>query len=370
MDFEKGAEIKKLIFIVGCLLLTGCATEENVLAETESINANECNQPRALIAVPSIPSENIIMTVRGAIQRGEFGKALVHEHVMADFVGAEKAGPQRYKRDAVVETMLPFLRGIRQRGFTGLVDCTPAYLGRDVEVLRKLAELSDLNIVTNTGYYGAANDKFVPSHAFTETAEQLAGRWAGEWELGIDGTNIRPGFIKIGVDAGPLSEIDRKLVRAAAMAHLKTGLTIACHTGEGQAALSVLETVHSEGVAPSALIIVHADNIADVNVHIQVGQAGAWLGYDNISDKSIEKHVRLIKQMLEAGFTSRILISHDAGWYNVGEADGGRSRIRPYTAISDQLVGALKAAGVSDDKLHMLLVDNPAEAFTVKVRTQ
>lgn len=36
---------------------------------------------------------------------------------------------------------------------------TPAYLGKDPELLLKLSELSGLQIVTKTGYYGARNDK-------------------------------------------------------------------------------------------------------------------------------------------------------------------------------------------------------------------
>jgi phosphotriesterase-related protein len=229
--------------------------------------------------------------------------------------------------------------------------------------LRRLAELTDLHILTNTGYYGAAGDKFVPSHAFTETADQLAKRWIEEWEQGIDGTNIKPGFIKIGVDPGTLSEIDQKLVRAAAKTHLKTGLTIACHTGEAQAALGVLENVRNEGVDPSALIIVHADSISDQNVHFQIAEAGAWVEYDSVNDNSIEKHVRLIKEMLEKGFENQLLLSHDAGWYQVGEPNG--AKVRPYTAISDKLIPALKSAGLGDDVLRKLLVENPAKAFAI-----
>lgn len=90
--------------------------------------------------------------------------------------------------------------------------------------MKRLSEATGLNIITATGYYGAANDRFVPSHAYKETAEELASRWIEEFERGIEGTGIKPGIIKIGVDAGPLSEIDAKLVQAAALTHLKTGL--------------------------------------------------------------------------------------------------------------------------------------------------
>ena len=60
-----------------------------------------------------------------------------------------------------------------------------------------------MNIITNTGYYGARKHVFIPAHAYKESAAQLAGRWAREFERGIDGSKIKPGVIKIGVDTGP-----------------------------------------------------------------------------------------------------------------------------------------------------------------------
>jgi phosphotriesterase-related protein len=220
--------------------------------------------------------------------------------------------------------------------------------------------------LTNTGYYGAAGDKYVPAHAFEESADQLATRWVTEWERGIDDTGIKPGFIKTAVDPGPLSMIDKKLVEAAAKTHLQTGLTIACHTGEGQAALGVLEIVRQEGIDPSALIIVHADSISNQEVHFQLAEASAWVEYDSVSSNSIQRHVRLITAMLEKGFGNRLLLSHDAGWYQVGEPNGGK--IRPYTAISDQLIPALQSAGVDDAVISGLFIDNPGKAFSVQVR--
>lgn len=313
-------------------------------------------------------NQKTIMTVRGPIDATEFGKALAHEHVMVDFIGAARTGRHRYNQDEVVAVILPYVQAVRERGFSGFVDCTPAWLGRDVEVLRRLAELTDMHILTNTGYYGTSEGKYLPSHAFTETAEQLAARWVAEWEAGIEGTGIKPGFIKTSVNKGPLNKTDKKLVRAAAKAHLQTGLTIACHTGEAKAALGVLETVRGEGLSPSALIIVHADGIKKEKVQLKLAEAGVWLEYDGVSDESIKRHVRLIKKMLDGGFGDQLLISHDAGWYWVGEGERGKKKIRPYTTISDKLIPALKSAGVSDAEINKVLVDNPGRAFTISVR--
>ena len=111
-----------------------------------------------------------------------------------------------------------------------------------------------------TSTYGAAQHKYLPAHAFDESAERLAERWTSEWRDGIEGTGIRPGFLKTGVDAGPLSPVDRKLITAAAVCHRRTGLRIHCHTGDGPAAMDILTVLDEQGVSPATFVWVHAQN--------------------------------------------------------------------------------------------------------------
>ena len=60
-----------------------------------------------------------IMTVRGPIPPGLFGMALPHEHVLVDFIGADKTGRHRYDPDDVYRVMLPYLKEARAQGWTG-----------------------------------------------------------------------------------------------------------------------------------------------------------------------------------------------------------------------------------------------------------
>lgn len=308
----------------------------------------------------------MLQTVMGAIPAGKFGFALPHEHILCDFIGADKTSRARWNVEAVIAKIRPYLQQVSARGVTGFVDCTPAYIGRDPRILKQLAEATGLHILTNTGYYGAASDKFLPQHAFTETADQLAARWIGEWEQGIEGTGVKPGFIKIGVDPAEgnpprLSEVDAKLVRAAARAHKRTGLTIASHTVQGLAALEQIKILESEGVSPAHFIYVHADGEPDQSLHFQAAEKGAWVEYDGISADSTERHRTLILPML-AKFPDHLLLSHDAGWVQAGEPD---FKIRDYNAITDTLLPALRKAGVTEAQIHQLTVENPARAFAL-----
>src|SRR5262249_5621927 len=203
---------------------------------------------------------------------------------------------------------LPHLKRVRELGCRTFVECTPAYLGRDPALLKRLAEASGLQVLTNTGYYGAVKGKYLPAHAHTETPDQLAACWLREWKEGIDGTGVWPGFIKIGVDAGPLTAVNRNLVQAAARTHLHSGLTIAAHTGDGAAALDELKVLRDEGVGGSAFVWVHAQNEKDAALHARAAEQGAWIEFDGVGPKTIDRHVELVKTMKLHGHLGRALL--------------------------------------------------------------
>ena len=302
-----------------------------------------------------------VETVLGPVPASDLGTTLVHEHVLVDFVGADRVSRDRYSADEVFRTARPYLDEVKRAGVRTLLDCTPAYLGRDPLLLKRLSEATGLRIVTNTGYYGAADDKFVPAHAWKEDVDALAARWIAESRDGIEGTGIRPGFLKIGVDAGPLSAIDRKLVVAAARTHRATGLTIAVHTGDGAAARGIVAALAEERIAPAAYVWVHAQNEKDRQVHRRLAADGAWISLDGVSERSLDVHVGAVTDLVRAGFLGRVLVSQDAGWYHVGEPGGGA--FRPYTFLFDTFLPALRQAGLSEADTRALTVQNPARAL-------
>jgi phosphotriesterase-related protein len=316
-------------------------------------------------AGPEVVQEQI-MTVQGPISPDQLGLTLPHEHVLVDFIGAQEVDPGRYDQDEAFAVILPHLRRARDLGARTLIECTPDYLGRDPVLLRRLAEASGLQLLTNTGYYGAVEGKYLPAHAHLETADQLANRWDLEWREGIAGTGIRPGFIKISVNSSPLVAVDRKLVQAAGRTHLKSGLTIASHTGSGRAALEELTILREEGVAGQAFIWVHAQSEKDRDFHQQAARQGAWLSFDGLSPTNLQEYLEHLQAMKTAGLLRQVLLSHDAGWYRVGEAGGGT--FRSYETLFQDLLPLLHERGFTDAEIRQLTVENPQQAFTLRVR--
>lgn len=310
--------------------------------------------------------QGIIMTVNGPIASSELGTTLPHEHFLVDFIGADSTGFHRWNKDTVISVVMPILMEAKKMGVKSIIECTPAYLGRDPELLQKLSKASGLNIITNTGYYGAINNKAIPKSVFDENADQIAEKWITEWENGIGSTGIRPGFIKIAVPPDSvLSPFHEKLVRAAARTHLKTGLTINAHTGPFKTALAELNILKSEGVDPSAFIWTHAQ--ADsINTHLIVARMGAWVSLDNVMENNIPYYVAALLNLKKNGLLNRALISHDAGWYDVINPTG--VIFRGYTAIFTHLKPALIQAGFTESDWNQLVQENPKQAYIIRIR--
>ena len=304
-----------------------------------------------------------MMTVAGPITPDQLGTCLTHEHLMSIF-GDEPRYDPNYDEAALFAQVVPYLKHVKQLGAKSIFECTGAYFGRDVRLLQQLTQRSGVQIITNTGYYGAASDRYVPPHAYQESAETIARRWITEFEQGIDGTSVRPGFIKIALDGGPVSEIDAKLVRAAALTHAATGLTIACHTANNpEGAQTALAILKEEGVSPTAWIWTHANKVESFDDLLPAAQAGAWISLDGVrapSEEAFARHVRYLKELKTQNLLSQVLLSHDGNSFPSGGA------IRPFESIFTALLPQLRQAGFSEPDIQQLMVDNPARAFTLE----
>ena len=280
---------------------------------------------------------------------------LVHEHILVDFIGADKVSRERYNADEVFRSAAAKLKVVKALGCVRMLECTPNYLGRDPRLLHRLADSVGLDIWTNTGLYGAGDHKYLPDFVKDESAEQLAKRWIDEANKGVEG--LKPKFIKTGVNEAPLDAIDRKLITAAALTSKETGLTIASHTGgRGPAAVQQLEIVGRVGVNPEKFVWVHAQNEKNHSYHERLASAGAWVEFDGINETSAEWHLECVSWMNDNGLIDRVLISQDSGWWHVGEPNGGV--FKGYAWIYTDFLPV-----VPESLWPILLVANPRRAF-------
>jgi phosphotriesterase-related protein len=153
-----------------------------------------------------------------------------------------------------------------------------------------------------------------------------------------------------------------KVVSAAALTHLQTGLVIASHSGDGVAAMAQLSLLKKHGVPPSAFIWAHAQDEKDTSLHRRAAAEGAWIEFDGISDGSLDQNVSRVLEMNQAGYLHHVLVSQDAGWYHVGEEGGGS--LRGYGLLFARFLPKLRQAGLKENDVRTLINENPRRSLT------
>ena len=281
---------------------------------------------------------------------------------MSNF-GAEPAYAPNYDKRGLYNQVIPYLQKMRTLGVSLLFDCTAAYFGRDVLTLRAFSDSTGINIITNTGFYGAANDRYVSELAYTLSEKEIAAIWVREFTEGIDQTGIKPGFIKLAFDAGTPSEIDLKLFKAGILTHLATGLTLVVHTGNNLVAgQKQLDLLTEQKVSPNAWVWAHANQSEDMEVLLEAATRGAWISLDGVKESNVEEYIGKIEAFKARGLLHKVLLSHDGNSFPRGGA------IRAYDAIPTSLIPRLKQHGYSAATIDQLMVKNPRTAFGIRVR--
>lgn len=320
-----------------------------------------------------------IETVLGPIAPEELGLTAMHEHIQFGMPGWELDPWVEYDRAVEFEKIKNDLVGFREAGGRTLVDCSGMTTGRDVEFYQNLSRSSGVHIVACTGFWA---DPAIPPH-MKETGQQPHGvplkgvdffteLFLSELTQGMIMSEMRrskskAGIIKVAIDSfaekpAPVEEI---MFRAAARAAKHTGAAVTTH-GITHARRQ-MEIFREEGLDPSRIIIGHcsAGYAIDLERDKEIARWGAYVGYDHIGYEPTtsnaryalpdERRVELVKAMVEAGFVERIIISCDTN---------GRSLSRPtpqhtYAYLLRSFVPRLRQAGITEEQIHTMLVENP-----------
>ncbi|HEY1263702.1 MAG TPA: hypothetical protein VGF06_09270 [Terriglobales bacterium] len=321
------------------------------------------------------------------MEASRLGVTLPHEHICVSSPGFWQAWPEYFGgRANFVTTVAGKLKAAKDEGVDTIVDVTPFDVGRDVRLLQELSEKSGMQIITCTGHWLA------PSLSMeARTVEELTDFFVLEIERGIDGTEIKPGVIKVATDAGlraphPLYHegVTRFLemaLRAAARASIATGVPVTTHTttvdrtGEKQA-----EIFESEGLNPAMVCLGHCDDTDDMAYLEGLVKRGYTIGMDHMTwgvdgaagpgpaALSWQRRAQSVKRLLDDGFGNKIFLSND--WYfGISMAPTGFMKTKEQTNPDGilfshrKVLPYLKQIGVSDQQIRMITVQNPRRFF-------
>jgi len=304
-----------------------------------------------------------IHTVKGTVEIDSLGLILPHEHLFTDLRGPNVPDYAQGEPSAVVKVVEPFLTAASAAGVTALVECSTVGVGRNLAVLRALADEVPLQIVPPTGVY---RDAYVPESLREMSESELADLWTKELTDGIERTAIRAGFIKLAMsDDGPTS-LEIRNLKAAARASQNTGAVIASHTIGGRIAKQEMDVLEEAGLDLQRFIWVHAQTERDISILQEAAGRGAYVELDTVGApyQSQPELLATAVALIEAGLDDHLLLSHDAGWYNPASSDGlPEQGYRGYTALTKDFIPALLTRGVSAEQVRRITVDNPVQAF-------
>lgn len=319
-----------------------------------------------------------INTVHGPISTDQMGITLMHEHMVLVYPGWD-LDPlcQCPDNKELANICASALGEVTKYGVKTVVDATPWDLWRNVELDKIVADKTGLNIICATGLYyegeGMPTYFKFRDQLMMDIIDEIYEAFMLELTVGIGKTGVKAGIIKVGTGYGTVSPYEEKVLKAAAKAQKETGVPITTHTQQGTMGPEQAALLIGEGVRPEKIIIGHMCGNASLEYQMSVIDKGVNVGFDRwgidfIYPDKLRKATLIA--LLGLGFANRIVLSHDcdAKWL-------GRPFVVPdviqvllknwnYTHIFKDIIPQIKAAGITDEQISQMLVENPRRIFS------
>lgn len=340
----------------------------------------------------------LVQTVLGTVDPSTLGMTTTHEHIFIDFVcmytppseasakhlGEEKLsienlGWVRYdpfrnidNLELLDEEVAIYEIGLFKRvGGGSIIDATTIGIGRDPLALARVSRATGVNIVMGAGYYV---DKVHPPDMDERSEEEIAQQMIDELTVGVGSTGVRAGIIGELGCSWPLTDNERKVLRAGASAQCATGAGVLIHPGRNpRAPFEILDVLEDSGADVSRVIMGHLDRtIFDTATLFEFAERGSMLEYDLFgwetshyslgANDMIHDGQRLdyIQALVDRGYLSRIVLAQDVFAKSRISTYGGYG----YGHLIENIVPRMRDRGMTEDHIRQIMVDNPARILT------
>jgi phosphotriesterase-related protein len=235
----------------------------------------------------------------------------------------------------------------------------PTGSGRNPQKLRKISELTGINIIATTGLH---HDRYYRKDDEIEklSSSQLGQIFINEIENGMDDTEIKAGIIKVVTSGSEIKDREIKLFEAAAFAHDKTGTPIISHCEHGKGAVEQIKLFTKLGIKLNRVTLSHTDKENDHGYHRELLSSGINVEYDQSLRQFNEEQPEsalLTMAMIEAGHLNQIMLGTDGARRSLWSSLGGTPGLSwLYTGWGRKL----KELGASEDVLSRLFNHNPS----------
>ena len=342
-----------------------------------------------------------VQTVLGPVDPGQLGRTLTHEHILFDGswvetrfpsasdqaffekpVSQEILGRLRYRlkpnrdngRLDDIETAIEEVGLFKQYGGGTLVEASSIGIGRDPIGLARVSNATGVNIVMGASFYVNTHH---PPGMDDLTEEDIVALIVGDITEGADGTGIRSGIIgEVGCD-WPLTDNERKVLRASARAQRITAAPMLIHPGRDETApLEIIDFLDRAGADLSHTIMGHLDRtVFERDTLKRIAESGCYMEWDlfgwggsyyaknlDIDMPSDDQRLERIAWISSEGYGRKVVVAQDICTKARLEKFGGHG----YSYILDHIAPRMLSRGFTPEGVHDILVSNPAELLTFR----
>lgn len=321
-----------------------------------------------------------VESVRGPVDTGQLGRTLMHEHVFVLSTEIlQNYGGDWWDEEERVTDAVAKLKAVAERGIKTIVDPTVIGLGRYIPRVQEINEqVPEINIIPATGLYTFDE---IPHYfgyrgpgTILEGPELMVDMFISDIHDGIAGTGVKAAFLKCVVEEKGLTPGVERVAHAVAQTHVETNAPITVHTNAAhQSGALAVEFFEREGVDLTKVVVGHSGDTNDVNYLRRLMDTGATIGMDRFGldmYNTTADRVATIATLVGQGYADRMVLAHDAACYMDFFSGSASQELLDQAApnwhfnhIPDQVLPALLDAGVSQQNLDMMLVDNPRRYF-------
>jgi phosphotriesterase-related protein len=291
------------------------------------------------------------------------GATLFHDHISMSSPRPYAPPPSQPVQPQWLENVDAVIAEVKAAGKDGIsciVSGGTRDLGQKPENVRRIAEQvapAGVHIVLSDALWTQpAYPPDIPGKTDDQIAEEFlrsarAQRWGALGEVG---------------SSMPMHPDERKVFRAVAKVHLRTGLPIFTHMpheGCKPCGMEQMDIFESLGVNPRIVCVGHLSDIRDdpkAETQIAIAKRGAFIGFDTVGHTRGnlargDEQAQMVVALIAAGYEDNVLLSADGTSEQERKANGGPG----YAKVLTVFVPKLRERGVKEATIHKILVDNP-----------
>lgn len=307
-----------------------------------------------------------VRTVLGDIDAAELGFTMPHEHIMTEPHGAGTKATGDLGADHALNDLKRSTEMCRQYKAAGgdtLVEATPKTWGRNTPGMVECSEKSGVHIVACCGVI--CEEHGMEPRTSEMSINEIADEMVHDITEGMDGTERKAGWIKVGAAYMQVTPNEEKFIRAGALAATKTGVPLHAHTTGGTMGIEICEILQDEKFDMERMIIAHVDRNPDLWYHRQMLKAGVYLIYDGPGKAKYYPdtvRVDLLRQLVADGFEDKLMLCNDMGRRSYHPAYGGGPGL---SWIKERFLPRLLDEGFEDTVVHKFMYENPARVYSM-----